>query len=169
MRRRELPGGIPPPTKTELKRQARSVQDLADRLIGASDELIARLGLPDKLADAIALARSISSRAALARQRQFVAKLMRGMDCDAVGAALDAEDRRARLDAARFRRAERWRDRLVREGESTIADFVIEFPDADRGALSRLVAAAAGAQGAARQAIARRELFRFIRERVATA
>ena len=29
MRRRELPGGIPPPTKTELKRQARAVQDLA--------------------------------------------------------------------------------------------------------------------------------------------
>ena len=28
MRRRELPGGIPPPTKGELKRQAQAVQDL---------------------------------------------------------------------------------------------------------------------------------------------
>ena len=32
MRRRELPGGIPPPTKGELKRQAQVVQDLANRL-----------------------------------------------------------------------------------------------------------------------------------------
>src|SRR5688500_18324606 len=113
MRRRELPGGIPPPTKTELKRQAQAVQDLADRLIDAPADVIAGLDLPQKLADAVELARRITSRAALLRQRQFVAKLMRGIDPETVRAALAAEADAARQEAARFRRAERWRDRLV--------------------------------------------------------
>lgn len=166
MRRRELPGGTPPPTKTELKRRARSVQELADRLIGAPDELVAGLGLPEKLADAIALARRITSRAALARQRQFVAKQMRSIDCDSIQAALDADALRARREAARFRRAERWRNRLAAEGEAAVADFVAEYPEADRGVLSRLAAAAAAARGTARQAFAGRELFRWIRDRM---
>ena len=80
MRRRELPGGIAPPTKSELKRQAQAVQDLADRLIAAPSELVDRLELPDKLVDAVALARRIPGGGALVRQRQFVAKLMRGLD-----------------------------------------------------------------------------------------
>jgi ribosome-associated protein len=65
MRRRELPGGLPPPTKGELKRQALAVQDLADRLIDAPESVAAGIDLPEKLADAIALARRITSHAAL--------------------------------------------------------------------------------------------------------
>ena len=82
MRRRELPGGIPPPTKGELKRQAQAVQDLANRLIDAPAELVDGLDLPDKLADAVALARRIKAGGALVRQKQFVAKLMRGIDLE---------------------------------------------------------------------------------------
>ena len=84
----ELPGGIPPPT-SELKRQALAVQDLADRLIDAPAEVIAGLELPEKLADAIALARRITSRAALTPATPFVAKLMRGIDLGQIQSALD--------------------------------------------------------------------------------
>ena len=116
MRRRELPGGIPPPTKGELKRQALAVQELANRLIDAPESVGAGLELPEKLTDAIALARRITSHAALLRQRQFVGKLMRGIDPEPIRAALEARDGAAHQDAARFRRAERWRDRLVDGG-----------------------------------------------------
>ena len=163
MRRRELPGGIPPPTKTELKRQAQAVQDLADRLIDAPLDVVAGLDLPQKLADAIALARRITSRAAQLRQRQFVAKLMRGIDPEPVRAALAAGANAARQEAARFRRAERWRDRLVEEGQAAIAEFAAEFA-ADSGELQGLVMAALAERRSGRAAGAARRLFRRVRD-----
>lgn len=163
MRRRELPGGIPPPTKTELKRQAQAVQDLADRLIDAPADVVAGLDLPQKLADAITLARRITSRAALLRQRQFVAKLMRGIDAEPVRVALAAGANAARQEAARFRRAERWRDRLVEEGQAAIAEFAAEFA-ADSGELQKLVAAALAERRSGRAAGAARRLFRRVRD-----
>ena len=163
MRRRELPGGIAPPTKTELKRQAHAVQDLANRLVDAPAELVDGLGLPDKLADAVELARRIPGGGALVRQRQFVAKLLRGLDSAPIRAALDARDDVARLAAARFRRAERWRDRLVQGGAHDLAEFVAEFP-AGREALPGLVAAAVAERRAGRSAVAGRELFHRIRD-----
>jgi ribosome-associated protein len=166
MRRRELPGGVPPPTKGELKRQAMAVQDLADRLIAAPETLIADLNLPDKLADSIALARRITSRAALLRQRQFVAKLMRGLDLEPMRAALDAHADVARLDAARFRRAERWRDRLVDGGEAIVVEFVAEF-STDREELARLVATAQEERRVGKATGAGRRLFRRVQEALA--
>jgi len=167
MRRRELPGGIPPPTKTELKRQAHAVQDLADRLIDAPTSVFAGLDLPEKLVDAIALARRITSRAALLRQRQFVAKLMRGIDPEPIRAALDSAADAARQDAARFRRAERWRDRLVAGGEPAIAEFAAERPAVDRQEIARLVSAAVAERKSGTAAGAGRRLFRRVQDALA--
>ena len=167
MRRRELPGGIPPPTKTELKRRAQAVQDLADRLIDAPADLVTALDLPEKLKDAIALARRITSRAALIRQRQFVAKLMRGIDPEPVRTTLDARADSARQEAARFRRAERWRDRLVGGGSTAIAEFAAEYPDIDRQELARLVGAALSERKDGRPAGAGRKLFRRVQDALA--
>jgi ribosome-associated protein len=163
MRRRELPGGVPPPTKSELKRQAQAVQELADRLVSAPADLVDGLALPDKLADAIALARRIPTGGALSRQRQFVAKLMRGLDLEPMQAALDSHADVARLDAARFRRAERWRDRLVEVGESAVAEFVVEF-STDRDELARLVASAQEERRGGKATGAGRRLFRRVQE-----
>ncbi len=166
MRRRQLPGEPPPPTKTELKRQAQAFQELADRLIEAPEELVAGLGLPEKLADALDLARRITSHGAKLRQRLFVGKLLRGVDPEPLRAALQADKQAARVEAARFRRAERWRDRLALEGKPAIVEFMVEFPSAERARLARLAAAAAAERATGRPAGAGRELFIWVRAQV---
>ncbi len=168
MRRRELPGGIPPPTKGELKRQAQAVQDLANRLVDAPAVLVDGLDLPDKLADAVALARRIKAGGALVRQKQFVAKLMRGIDLDRIQSALDARDDVARLDAARFRRAERWRERLANDGPEALESFAAEHPGADRAKLGALAAAAAAERKSGQATGAGRQLFRLVQELLGT-
>lgn len=162
MRRRQLPGEPPPPTKSELKRQARSTQELADRLIDAPADIVAGLELPEKLTDALALARRITRHGAALRQRQFVAKLMRGLDPEPIRLALEAEAQASRQDAARFRRAERWRDRLIADRDDAILRFMAEFPAADAATLESLVAAAVAEPAAAKPAGARRALFRWV-------
>jgi ribosome-associated protein len=164
MRRRELPGGMPPPSKTELKRRARSVQVLADRLVDAPAEVVASVELPEKLADAVAAARRTTGRGARARQRQYVAKLMRGVDLAPIEAALEARAGQVRRDAARLRRAERWRDRLIAEGEPAIAAFAAEHSAAHYATLARLVADATARRAGSHDSRAARELFRLIRD-----
>jgi ribosome-associated protein len=164
MRRRQLPGEPPPPTKTELKRQARSTQELADRLIDAPAEVIAGLVLPEKLADALVLAQRITAHGAALRQRQFVAKLMRGVDPEPIRHALEADAQAARQGAAHFRRAERWRERLVQDGQAALADFRSEFPAADASELESLVAAAISERQGARPPGAGKKLFRFVQD-----
>ncbi|HEU0225259.1 MAG TPA: ribosome biogenesis factor YjgA [Steroidobacteraceae bacterium] len=166
MRRRQLPGEPPPPTKTGLKRQAHAVQELADRLIDAPEALVQVLVLPEKLTDALALARRITRHGAKLRQRLFIAKLLRGVDPEPIRAALDATAQAARAEAARFRRAERWRDGLVERGPEAMAEFLAEFPHADRERLATLVAAARAERDGGHAGGRRRELFRFVQQQV---
>jgi ribosome-associated protein len=168
MRRRELPGGIAPPTKTELKRRAQAVQDLADRLIDAPEGVVEGLELPDKLRDAVAAARRITSHAARLRQRLFVAKLLRGIDPEPVRAALDAGSAAGRQAAARHRRAERWRDRLVEGGPAAAAEFAAERPGAAGEELAALVRAAVAERESGRPAGAGRRLFRYVEAALAS-
>ena len=164
MRRRQLPGEPAPPTKGELKRQAQTLQALGEQLIEAPEELVAGLDLPEKLRDAIELARRITSHGALVRQKLFIGKLMRRVDPEPIRAALEAVSETARLTTMRFKRAERWRDRLVLEGQTAIAEFIAEVPQADRAVLAQLAGAASAEHAGGNPAGAKRELFRWVRD-----
>ncbi len=90
-----------PPSKSSRKRAAHAAQKLGERLTRMRQDETAGLPLTDALHDAIAEARRLRSRAALGRQYQFIGKLMRDIDMDALDAALaaqiDAQNTRARL------------------------------------------------------------------------
>lgn len=160
MRRRSIPGEPEPPSKGELKRRAHSVQELADRLVEAPESTLDALGLPDSLHDAVLLARRISGGSALVRQKQYVAKLMRRIDVEPLRAALESRDAERRLEARRFQRAERWRDRIVAEGAAAVEELLQELPQLDAPAFRALAEEARLEDGSGRPPRARRELFR---------
>jgi ribosome-associated protein len=81
-----------PPSKSMRKRAAHAAQKMGERLVKMRDQELAGLPLSEELRDAIMEARRLTSRAALARQHQFIGKLMRGTDIDALEAALAAQD-----------------------------------------------------------------------------
>lgn len=164
MRRRHIPGEPPPPTKGELKRQAQDVQTLAGRLIDAPEGVLESLQLPEKLVDAILLARRITAHGGRLRQHQFVGKLMRHIDVEPVRAALEAEAAGPKLEALRFKRAEGWRDRLLADGAAALGDFLAVCPAADPDAVASLVADAATEQQSGKPAGAGRRLFRSVRK-----
>jgi ribosome-associated protein len=90
-----------PPSKSSRKRAAHAAQKLGERLVRMRDQELAGLPLPEELREAIAEARRLTSRAALSRQHQFIGKLMREVEIDAIEAAIsaqaDAHNARARL------------------------------------------------------------------------
>lgn len=78
------------PSKSARKRAAHAAQALGERLIALKDSELARIPLPDTLRDAIREARRIKARGGLARQKQYIGKLMRDTDAEAIEAALEA-------------------------------------------------------------------------------
>jgi len=78
------------PSKSARKREAHALQSLGERLIRLRDAELATLDLPEPLVDAILEARRIKSRAAGARQRQYIGRLMRDIDPAPIRRALDA-------------------------------------------------------------------------------
>jgi ribosome-associated protein len=76
------------PSKTQRKRQMHELQHLGEQLVALPSNQLARIELPEALREQIELARRITAREALRRQLQYVGRLMRGVDADAIRAAL---------------------------------------------------------------------------------
>ena len=152
------------PSKSARKREAAAAQDLGERLIALKESDLAALGLPEKLFDAIMLAKRITARGGLARQRQYIGKLMRDIDPAPIETALNARSRGAAIDAEKHKRVETWRARLLREGPSALDELMRWCPGADRKSLQALIQKATGERvdRGSREA-ASRELFRAVR------
>ncbi len=119
------------PSKSARKRTQLALQELGEELIALNDPERAALSLDDKLDKAVRDAGKINSRGALRRQKQLIGKLMRNVDPEPIRAKL-AE---LRADDARmkrvFARAERWRDRIVRDDVDALREFEAETGAAD--------------------------------------
>jgi ribosome-associated protein len=89
------------PSKSQRKRAAHAAQKLGEQLTQLREQELAALPLSDELRAALAEARRLTSRGALARQHQYIGKLMRGADVAAIEGALaalrDGQSARARL------------------------------------------------------------------------
>ena len=152
------------PSKSALKRQSHELQDLGEALIGLPDAELDALPLPEKLRDAVLLARRITKHGGLYRQRQYIGKLMRQIDAEPIRAALAAHQETKRRQALQFRRVELWRNRLISEGTIAVDTFMQEFPTAERDVLARLVAQARDERNSERPQKAARELFGVLKE-----
>lgn len=160
------------PSKSERKRRSDDLQALGEALIDLPDSELDALPLPEQLRDAVLLARRITQHGGLYRQKQYIGKLMRRIDAEPIRAAINTRRERERVEAMRFRRLEQWRDRLLAEGAPAIESLRAEVPDIDVAALTSLVESARKEQQAdrngARSTGAARELFRVLREALAT-
>jgi ribosome-associated protein len=151
------------PSKSALKRQQLALQKLGEELIDLGDAELASFGLDERIVDAIRAARSMRSHGALRRQKQLIGKLMRDLDPEPIRAglaALRADDRTAKRV---FANAERWRDRLLREGTEAVAAFEAETGQAESG-LTGLLADYAVATSDRAEKTLRREIFRRVHE-----
>ena len=122
-----------PPSKSQLKRDALALQALGAKLLDLPESDWAALGLPEALIAALREGKRIRAHGARRRQLQYIGKLMRDLDPEPIRAglaALRADDRTAKRV---FANAERWRDRLLREGTEAVAAFEADTGQAESG------------------------------------
>ena len=126
-------------SKSQLKRDSQAIQDLGKRLVALSAEQLARIPLDEPVREAIALAHRIQNkRSALKRHYQFLGKLLRARDTETIFAALAEIDNESQQSIQKHHRAERWRDRIIEEGNDAIEALLAELENADRQKLRQL-------------------------------
>jgi ribosome-associated protein len=151
------------PSKTKQKQAMHELQALGAALVALSDGQLASVVLPEELADAIGEARRISSREGRRRQLQYIGRLMRDVDAAPIRVQLERIEGRSAEDAARHRRLEQWRTRLL-EDDAALTEFASEYPAASLQALRTLIRNARREQKEGRPPRAYREIYRVLRE-----
>lgn len=150
------------PSRSQLKRDMEALQRLGEELVALPENQLASIPLPEKLRDAVEFARRITSHGALKRQRQYIGKLMRDVDPAPIRTRLDELRNADRLTKARFQQTERWRDRLIAEGDAALSEFLSQCPNADRQQLRQLMRAATEEARSGQPLRHSRALFRYI-------
>lgn len=156
------------PSKTRRKKDMAAVQDLGEALVGLDAQRLAGLGLPERLADAIRDARTITRHEARRRQMQFIGRLMRDVDPEPIRTALASVERLSRPERERFAAAEAWRDRLMTE-PGAVQAFAAVQPHCDMAPLRDLVDKARAERAQGRPPHKYRALFRLISSTLAEA
>ncbi len=155
---------LEPVSKSQRKRDAQAWQQLGADLVGLTESELQKLDLPEPLAEAVRAARGFS-RGALKRQLKYLGRLLRETDAGPVAEALDRVQGDKHRANAEFHRLEKWRDRLVAEGDGALQELLAAWPAADRHQLRQLTRnaqkeRARDAQGTPQAA---RALFRYLR------
>lgn len=150
-------------SKTQVKRELHALQDLGERLAGLPAEQLARLPLTDPLRKALAEAPKHKTHIARKRHVQYLGKLMRDQDLEAILVLVDQMDTSTRQYNERFHALERWRDRLIAEGDQALEAFVALYPETDRQHLRGLVRHAQHEAAHNKPPAAARKVFKYIR------
>lgn len=152
-----------PPSKTQRKRAMHALQCLGEALVELPIEQLDRLDLPEPLYEAILTASRTRSREARRRQLQYIGRLMREVEADAIAQRL--AHLRGESDAAKaeFHAIERWRARLIEE-DGALTAWLSEHPDSDAQQLRQLIRNARREIGEGKPPRASRALFRLLRQ-----
>jgi ribosome-associated protein len=150
--------------RSARKREAKAVEQLAQRLADLPDAELARLPQDPELAREIALVRRTSGHSSRKRQIKHLAGLLRRDDERREKIALLLDDRAIsqRRETLAFHHLEELRDRLCSAAtfESALAEVRAAYPQIDDGRLARL-AGSVHEHGDRRAA---REIFRNLRQ-----
>ncbi|CAJ93785.1 ribosome biogenesis factor YjgA [Cupriavidus necator] len=143
-----FPGGFAPEpeddepkSKSQRKREMTALQDLGAELEALAKDRLARVPMPEALADAIHQARRINSHEGKRRQMQFVGKIMRGLDdeeVEVIRQALEGFKGTSKAETARMHLIERWRELLLAD-DAALTRFLAEHPGIDVQALRNTI------------------------------
>lgn len=154
------------PSRSQRRREALGVLELAEALVELTDAQLARVPVPESLQGHVRETKRITSHIARKRQLAFLAKQMRREDEETLQAmrdALDEKSQAARTEAAALHRVEGWRDRLLEGGDEALAALIDEHPAVDRQRVRQLVRNALEERRRGKPPAAYRELFRELR------
>ena len=151
------------PSKSQRKRDMQQLRDLGEHLLAAPEERLLKLS-DANLVEAVLACKKITKGNARKRQLQYIGKLLRTADVDAVRELVDSMNAGKKAYAAKFHRLEQWREQLMAENSRAMEDVLAEFPDIDRQHINQLVRQSKRELEAGKPPAAARKLYKYLHE-----
>ena len=139
------------------------LQALGVALVELPESQLGAMQIADEVREAVLEAKRIKSHEGKRRQLQYIGRLMRDVDPAPLRAQLDALTGHSAQEAARHRRLEALREKLLADDEALTA-YIAGHAGADLQGLRTLIRNARREQKEGRPPRAYRELFRTLKE-----
>ncbi|MDX1352668.1 MAG: ribosome biogenesis factor YjgA [Thiomicrorhabdus sp.] len=152
-------------SRTDIKKAAQAVTDLGEQLSEMTENEIKRLELPQALSEALLLLKRMDRGPALKRQKLYIGRYLRQNE----PLIVEIKEKLAEIEAkkkqqnAHFHKLEKWRDRLVEEGDSALVEFLEFYPQADRQALRQWIRNAKKELKDSKPPKSSREIFKYLK------
>jgi len=151
-------------SKSQRKRDAHELLDLAKKLISMPEARLKRMPMDNDLRDEVEFARNIRPHGARKRQLMTVGKMLRKRDTDELTDAVNDIDQKNRRVNARFHHIEAWRDRLIEGTDQDLTALLEQTPDINVQTLRQLIRNAKKEVKLGKPPTASRKLFKLLRE-----
>jgi ribosome-associated protein len=151
-------------SKSQRKREANELLDLAKNLISMPESRLRGLPLDEALREEVNFARAIKAHGARKRQLMTVGKMLRRRDNEALLDAVNNVDQKNRQVNARFHHVEAWRDHLVEGNNQDLTKLLEQGPDINVQTLRQLIRNAKKETQLGKPPVAARKLFKLLRE-----
>ena len=153
------------PSKSQLKRDMQALQDLGKRMLDLSNDQLDTLPISGTLRAAIEESHRIRQNEARRRHLQYIGKVIRQEnDPEGLSRQIDAFYSGSEEHTRRHHLAERWRDRMIDEGDSAVGEFLQYCTTADTQHLRNLARNAKRDAQKEKNTGQPRKLFRYLRE-----
>ena len=125
------------PSKSQLKRDAKGLVEMGERLLTIPEDQLSHIGLPD-VVTAVLDTKKIKKGNARKRMLQYLGKLLRNADLTNVELLIDRFDASSVEHVTHFHQLEDWRERLIEEDKMVTGEITAVYPDLDRQHLRAL-------------------------------
>ena len=149
-------------SKSEIKRDAKDLKQLGEKLVNLTKANLTKVPLDDSLKDAIELAQRLQKEARR-RQLQYIGKLLRSIDAEPIREALEKIENKHNQQQAMLHKLEILRDELVAKGDVALTDLLNEHPSADRQQLRNVIRAAQKEKEQNKPSKAYREIYQILK------
>jgi len=127
------------PNKTQQKKEIAALFELAEEISELSPEQISKLALPEMVHKAIIAVAGMPHKGARKRQLKFIAGQFHKMAVQPLFDQLAHLKNQSAHATREHHVAERWRDKLLAEGDAALSKLLDGHPDTDRQELRQLI------------------------------
>ena len=151
-------------SKTKLKKLSAELQHLGLELSRLSSAQLDGLELDPELRGALEQVRKMTPSGAFKRQIKYIGGLLRARDAEPIRTKLDDLQHQSGALARHHHLIERWRDRLLAEGDAAVYALMEQFPAIDCQQLRQRIRDARKEIEQGKPPRANRALYRYLRE-----
>ncbi len=152
------------PNKTQLKRELAELQKLVVEIIALGEGERGRLDLDEKFLAGVHRASAMKASSGRNREIKYLTKLLQKRNLEQIRNWFETRNSKHSEENRHFHALEKWRDRLIDQGDEALQQYLEQYPHTDRQQIRTLIRSAIKEKNTGKPAGAGRKLFRLLRE-----